>query len=177
MIPYRSALLLLALGDWRSAAAAQPTSVSLSLDSITMERSRCFGICPAYRLRLGRGGTVVFVSRYSGETVQDSTVPSALVWLRDQAVRSGLMDLPEVVSRDRSLCPSMRSDSPTVIVTLYWAAGRHRIVDYLGCFAGKKPSMPPSLSALRRFEAAIDSVAGQAPRLRGRLPRRPPNER
>ena len=173
MITYRGALLLLAVGSWRSAAVAQQARVSPSLDSITLERSPCFGACPAYRLSLNRDGTVVFVSRYSGETVRDSVAPGALVWLRDEAERRGLTGLPEVIMRDRALCPTMASDSPTATVTLYWTTRRHQIIDYLGCFVGDNPSTPPRLSALRRFEAAIDSVARTARRLRRRLPSPP----
>jgi len=177
MIAYRRALLLLlALGDWRSAAAGQQPSASPPLDSITLERSPCFGACPAYRLRLSRGGTVVFVSRY-GETIRDSIPPSALIWLRDEATRRELFTLPKIIVRDRALCPSMASDSPTVTVTLYWATRWHRIIDYLGCVTGNSPSTPLRLHVLRHFEAAIDSVARTARALRGRLPSPPPNER
>ena len=84
MSAYRRALLLLALADWRSVAAAQPTSVPLPLDSITLERSPCFSRCAAYRLKVARNGTIVFVPR-SGETIRDSIAPAVLVWLRDQA--------------------------------------------------------------------------------------------
>jgi uncharacterized protein DUF6438 len=173
MIGYRNALLLLVLGDWRSAVAAQQTSGAPPLDSITFERSPCFGACPAYRLSLSRTGTVVFVSRYSGETIRDSIAPSAFVWLRDEAERRAVTGLPGVISRDRALCPGMWSDSPTATVTLYWPTRRYQIVDYLGCFAGSNPSTPPRLSALRRFETAIDSVARTARGLRRRLPSPP----
>lgn len=173
MAAFRIALLLLALTEWRQTAAGQLPARSPSLDSITLERSPCFGTCPAYRLSLRRDGILVFVSRTRGDTIRDSIAPSALVWLRDEAARRELTALPEVIVRDRSLCPSMRSDSPTATVTLYWPTRRHRIMDYLGCFAGDNPLTPPRLSSLRRFEAAIDSVARTARRLRRRLPSPP----
>ena len=173
MITYRGVLLLLALGDWRSAAAGQQTNASPPLDSITLERSPCYGLCPAYRLSLSRVGVVVFVSRTRGDTIRDSIAPSAFAWLRDEVARRELTRLPAIVSRDRTLCPGMWSDSPTATVTFYWATRRHQIIDYLGCFAGDNPSTPPRLRALRRFEAAIDSVARTARTLRRRLPSPP----
>jgi len=168
MVAYRIALFLLALAEWPQTAAAELPAGSPSLDSISLERSPCIGSCPAYRLILSRHGVLVFVSRSRGDTIRDSIAPSAVAWLRDEAERRELSRLPTIISRDRALCPTLRSDAPTATVTLYWATRRHHIVDYLGCFlrAGKPA---PRLSPLRRFEAAIDGIARTSRKLRRRV--------
>lgn len=169
------ALLLLALAEWRQTAAGQLPVGSPSLDSIALERSPCFGMCPAYRLSLNRTGRLVFVSRTRRDTIRDSIAPSAFAWLRDEAERRELSRFPTVIARDRSLCPILSSDAPRVTVTLYWPTSRLQILDYLGC--SLRPganSTAPRLGALRGFEAAIDSVARTSRHLRRRVLPPPP---
>ena len=67
-------------------------------DSVVLERTRCLGSCPAYRLRVSRTGEVLFVSRNPGEQGV-SALHTVEAWVSDSisiyAVRLGLLSLPE----------------------------------------------------------------------------------
>lgn len=134
-------------------------------DSLVLERTRCFGFCPAYRLSLRADGRVSFVSlvpRDSSLTFADSIAPDQVSWLVQQADRIGLAKLPPVIAEDSSLCTVRATDHPTVTVALYRPGATRRVVDYRGCYAGPDLSVAAPLARLRRFTGQIDSVARTA---------------
>ena len=165
--------LLLALGAmWPASGSAQPTAPQA--DSIVLERSLCFGTCPAYRLSLARTGRVHFESRNpgdSGRTASDSIAPEAISRLLWRAVDIGFFDLPELIERDRRLCPDSATDHPHATVTIFLVGTPKRVRDYLGCYLSSNHATADALPPLRAFEAAIDSTAGSA---RWRRPARRP---
>ena len=132
-------------------------------DSVVLERSRCFGSCPAYRLRIGGDGAVAHVSRDPGDTSgtkADSITRSRVEWLLSEAERIGFYSLPKVIADDSTLCPLRATDHPTATVTIYRDDSAHTVVDYQGCYASHDLGVTPKVQQLRRFEAEIDSVAG-----------------
>src|SRR5690242_15779041 len=131
-------------------------------DSLVLERSRCFGFCPAYRLSLRADGSVAFASRNPGDTARtatDSISPEKLEWLVQEAGRIGFFALPPEILKDHALCPVAATDHPGATVTIFRADSAHRVVDYLGCRVGSDTSATARLESLRQFESAIDSVA------------------
>ena|SRR5215218_18588 len=133
------------------AAGAVPAA-----DSIVLERTNCYGACPAYRLSVSRSGRVHFVSRNWGDSTRAvSTTPSrgAFAGLMRQAQEIGFWTLPDTVVGS-VLCQYEVTDHPFVTVTIFGRRDFKRVADYLGCFDG-----PPEL---RRFEMKIDSAAGSA---------------
>lgn len=149
------------------AAACQPAHSAVDAqhvdaDSIVLERSVCFGFCPAYRLTIHPNGAVHFVATPRGDTVQraDTVAPRAFVWLANEAHRSGFFNLPKDVVRDTSLCAARATDHPTATVTIFHGDSTHTVVDYQGCYLDHSLGVAPRLRPLRRFESAIDSVAG-----------------
>lgn len=135
------------------------------LDSIVLERTPCFGTCPAYRLSVARTGVVVFASRNHGDSARvarDSISPGAVAWLRAEAERQGVLRLPAVIADDHSLCPDRATDHPTFAVSFFSRDRTYRITDYHGCFASNDHSIVSALDGLRHFEAEIDSVTGSS---------------
>ena len=135
-------------------AQAPGSEAPARADSIVLERTRCFGTCPAYRLSLARAGTVRFTSRWPADTPpgQGTVTAAAFDELVAQAGRIGFWQLPDRI-QGSPLCRMMVTDLPTATVTLF-ARGRSKVVeDYHGCTGGP-------LDELRRFEQRIDSVAG-----------------
>jgi hypothetical protein len=154
---------ILVLTGGGATAVAQGTVPFTELDSVVLERTTCYGTCPAYRLALLRSGVVQFRSHNRGDSsrvARDSIKPDLVAALLPTAVRLKVFDLPPVIAESPTLCPDRATDHPTVIVTLYGAGEMRRIVDYHGCFHRSDHSTPSGLSGLRAFEARVDSVAG-----------------
>lgn len=159
----RAGLLLAAL----AVAACQPAHSGIDAtrsdaDSIAIERSVCFGLCPAYRLTLQRNGAVHFVTTARRDTMQrvDTIAPRSVAWLASEAHRAGFYSLPRDVVSDRSLCPMPATDHPTVTVTIFRGDSTQSVIDYTGCYTGHDLTVAAPLVAMRRFENAIDSVTG-----------------
>lgn len=130
-------------------------------DSLVLERSLCFGTCPAYRLRISGDGAVAFLSRNPGDTSgvrTDSIEPSAVERLLREAERIGFDSLPAVIADDSTLCPLRATDHPTTTVAIFRGDSAHTVVDYHGCYATHDLGIVPQLGELRRLEVEIDSV-------------------
>jgi hypothetical protein len=148
---------LLATVGFSTAAVAQHAA----LDSVVLERTACFGTCPAYRLTVTATGKVRFASRNRGDTAraaEDSISPAAMTTLLAAAFRLRALDLPARIADDHALCPDRATDHPTVTVGLFWPAGQQQIVDYHGCYLSSDHSVADRLGDLRRFETTVDSV-------------------
>src|SRR5437764_7008112 len=90
-------LLLLLLGAACMPKLAVAQSGAAGLDSVVLERTSCFGTCPAYRLSIARSGHVSFQSRNRGDTAFHAwgTVPARILdTIARRAERTGFFDLP-----------------------------------------------------------------------------------
>lgn len=128
-----------------------------------LERSTCFGICPAYRLSITAAGHVSFLllnpgdsARAASDTISRETFESFVA----QAESIGFFTLPDTIANDNALCPLRATDHPTAAVTVYRGAGNKHVVDYHGCVAQPDRSTTPVITALRALEARVDSIAG-----------------
>ena len=150
-------------GPEDGAANAAPSAAPV-VDSLVLERTRCFGMCPAYRLSIARSGRVAFTLRNTGDSLHviDSIPPAAFARLATGAGAAGLYALPALVRSDSTLCPRFRTDAPTVITTSYAGARVTRVERYTGCAARESEGIPARLAALARYEDEIDSVAGSS---------------
>lgn len=136
-------------------------------DSIVLERTLCYGTCPAYRLRLGASGHVQFRSRNPGQegTIHSDGLPGdGFRFLTAMAERIGFFDLPDRIDESTpTYCPDYATDHPTVTVTVFGRAWRKRVEHYTGCYSGLGEHTPVEpLIRLRQFHSAIDSVAGSS---------------
>ena len=155
-----------AFGCAGSGIQSQPSTVPRqavsTLDSIRLERTLCYGTCPAYRLQLDHAGRIRFFSLNpgdSGRSAQDSVSPEALLYLQREAERIGFFALPDSLV-GTALCADWATDHPTVTVTVFRREGVKRVVDYHGCFERSDHSVRPVVAQLRTFERIIDGVTG-----------------
>jgi hypothetical protein len=168
LLPARLGLAGLALAILPCTAIAQtpsPGSIERArVDSIVLERTACYGTCPAYRLRLDAVGRVHFQSRNTGDDappVTDSIGAGALSLLGEEASRIEFFRLPSAIE-GTELCRDRATDHATVTVTFHTEAGAHAVRDYHGCFDRRDHSVTSRVAALRNFERRIDEVAGSA---------------
>src|SRR5688500_12121389 len=132
-----------------------------ALDSIVLERTPCYGTCPAYRLTIARGGAV----RYLGKNVEDSappvsaTIPAGLLdTLAARAAQIGFDQLPDTIANDRSLCVTAATAQSTTTVRRFgerWTAAGSSPA----CAPGRRgrPRAPP-LVRLAAFGDLADSL-------------------
>ena len=116
---------------------------------ITLERTGCFGSCPAYTVSIDGDGSILFDGRsYVAETGRrrGTVDPAAVRALYDQFRIANFMSLDDRYVTDIT-------DNPTYTLTLETAGIRKTVVDYVGAKAG----MPDTVIAL---EDAVDRVAG-----------------
>jgi len=153
----RAILVVAALGACDPMPSPAPAATAA--DSITLERTRCFGLCPAYRLSIARGGAVRFQSLNPGDSkVATSRIAAAAFdSLMREAERIGFRSYPDVIQSDQELCGPSATDHPGATVTIQGPEGIKSVADYHGCH-GKSER----LAELRRLEDRLDSVAGSS---------------
>jgi len=179
----RLLLLLSAIG--LIAAATAPSRAGhvpqpgAAPDSIALERTLCFGTCPAYRLSLRRTGEIHFTSRNPGERLDtaDRAGPATLDSLQARAIQARFFSLPDSIDQGSPLCPDYATDHPSLTLT-FFARSTKRVYYYTGCYLRSDHTMAPALEALARLAFAFDSATGArrwihpAPRRRGSGPPR-----
>ncbi len=155
----RAILAVAALAACDPMPAPTPSPAASGVESITLERTRCFGFCPAYRLSIARDGAVRFQSLNPGDSTvaTDRIAPAAFDALAREAERIGFRSYPDVIREDDELCGPMATDLPGAKVTIQGPEGSKTVDDYYGCHGRNE-----RLSQLRRFESRIDSVTGSA---------------
>lgn len=158
----RKLACLVLISACQSRPAGELPVSSAAADSLVLDRSRCFGSCPAYRLSLRADGRVTFTAMAPGglnPVRTDSIAPSQFAWLLQQGQRIGLASFPSVIAEDKSLCRVRATDHASATVTIFWPDSTRQVIDYLGCYGGVDLTVAAPLAQLRRFETQIDSVA------------------
>jgi len=147
------------------ACHADPSTAELAQTTISLQRTVCYGTCPAYKVTIRGDGHVHFESG----TVPSGGADSAHRFTPFQSVLlSGIHDDQVPVASVAALAQQFRdagffklkdryqaevTDNPSQIVTLTVGTQQKSVIDYVGTEAG----MPV---AVRRLEEAIDHVAG-----------------
>src|SRR4051812_15503413 len=100
-------LFVLACSPTAEKAATQRVPAAGPADSLVLERSMCYGTCPAYRLSLSSSGVIRFESRNPGEETRsaaDTTTPTVLASLVSRARDADFFQLPAEIASDSVLC-------------------------------------------------------------------------
>ena len=136
-------------------AAAPPALPAASGEAgVTLERTQCYGTCPAYTVAAFADGRVMFEGR------EHTARPGAAEWRVAPAVVAGLVAAAERAGHARAsealagaVCAT---DNPAAITTVRTDAGTTQVAHDLGCrgFAGE--------AALVAFEVEIDRALGTA---------------
>ncbi|HSJ64386.1 MAG TPA: DUF6438 domain-containing protein [Gemmatimonadaceae bacterium] len=167
VVACQAAAVLAAAACAPSQGGADGTGHVASADSIVLERTVCFGFCPAYRLAIAGDGTVTFALQGQrgapDEMRHDSIPPDEVVALLGRAREVGFFSLPdEITPANREACPLAATDHPSAIVTIAVADTVKRVNHYHGCHAQSGMTPGDAYPALTAFESAIDSVAAVA---------------
>jgi hypothetical protein len=134
---------------------------------ISLQRTACYGSCPAYKVTIAGNGRVVFeTSPYQDRS--DVANGHRGFWSKSGVRVPGTHQTtiePEVIDRLLAQFEQARffalrdeyraevTDNPTYVVTIDTGNGRKSVVDYVG----KEAGMPVSVTAL---QDAIDAAAG-----------------
>ena len=138
-----------------------PRSRAFPLDSIVLERTLCYGGCPAYRLRVSAGGGVAFESHnpgVQGRVATDSLGPGVMDSLIALAERIDLFALPDTIDGTPPHCWEKRTDHPTVRLNVFGVRAK-RLDYYTGCYTREgvlRVSTP--VQQLMAFAAAMDTL-------------------
>jgi hypothetical protein len=124
-------------------------------DSVVLERTLCFGTCPAYRVSIDQRGIVRFHSLNPGDTARRAIgridayewQNGIMEWMRWYRV----IDLPDTLAANKHYCPVAPTDFPWAFVSIFQPGRSKRIEDYQGCVW--RPL------ALVNFEEWIDKIA------------------
>jgi hypothetical protein len=113
--------------------------------AITIERTTCYGTCPAYKVTIHGDGSLLYEGRKDVRVVgtQESTIsPEAVSKLAQAFLKDGYFEL-------RDNYPASFTDGPTTYTSIA-VAGRHKVVEDHGGAPEK----------LRELESEIDEIAG-----------------
>jgi hypothetical protein len=121
-----------------------------------MDRTVCYGTCPAYTVTAHADGRVVFEGREHVARVGAAkwrVTPAVVAGLVAAAERAGHAGFPDDLSGPDA-CPQEATDGATTTTTVRTAAATKRVAHYSGChgFAGRE--------TLRAFEDEVDRALG-----------------
>jgi hypothetical protein len=148
---------------WLGACAVHAGAGSasrLSESSVTLERTTCFGNCPAYRVSVTADGKVSFTGHARVQTMQATgqATPAQLAAIHDALVRADFDAMrASYVSREDG-CDMIMSDQPGIRITVNKVgvnkvgvndARDTRSVDfYLGCTGALAEAVRPRIEQL-----------------------------
>ena len=143
-------LFLIAL----SATAAPPEAAQI--DSITLERTSCYGTCPVYKVTVRRDGSVVYDGKQFVKVTghRSRKIPvEQFQKLTREIQRIGFFSLKDKYSSKENPDGSIEviTDQPTRITTVRAGKLHKRVENYYGG--------PDSLA---RLETLIDTLAGSS---------------
>ena len=141
--PRISVLIAIGIGI---AAPVHAQSPVLKADSLVLERTGCFAICPQYQVRIAKSGEVLVrtggrVRAKSGEVIFRTSGPvekrqlrgSGFLDLLTFAALLDFLELPEVIEDDSHFCRHKWTDHPSAIITVFYGNNSKRVDDYQGC--------------------------------------------
>jgi len=158
-----SLALLVTISACRSLSSTpSPEPQDIPPDTIiTLERTICFGTCPAYKLTISADGAVVFTGEdYVREkgTVHGNISKDQLKQLISEFTKSQYFSLRDSYISEEDGCPESWTDSPTVTTSIRINGQYKSIVHYLGCQENNGESVFPK--ELKDLEDTIDEIIG-----------------
>jgi len=158
-----SLALLVTISACRSLSSTpSPEPQDIPPDTIiTLERTICFGTCPAYKLTISADGAVVFTGEdYVREkgTVHSNISKEQLKQLISEFTKSQYFSLRDSYISEEDGCPESWTDSPTVTTSIRINGQYKSIVHYLGCQENNGESVFPK--ELKDLEDTIDEIIG-----------------
>jgi len=155
LIAFSTALLRHASGRPADQAPdlASLSDSDLKTLTVNLERTRCYGNCPAYALTIHGDGRVEYVGKQYVKVTEsrDGRIDSAAVkGLVAEFARAKFLSLPEDYSESKCSCRRC-TDMASAVVEIQVGSVSHRVNHYYGCGCAPK--------ALFDLESAIDKAA------------------
>lgn len=122
---------------------------------ITLERTRCFGACPVYKLTIFSDGHVSYEGIKYVRKIGKATGHISRAKLNDlveEFTNIYYFNLPASYTPGTKQCPQVVTDLPSAITSLTWQRRSHSINHYQGCRGSS------TLEALTELENKIDEV-------------------
>jgi hypothetical protein len=123
---------------------------------ITLERTRCYGFCPSYVLKISANGKVTYEGRFSVKLVgsaESSISPEKLRALISAFEKINYFDLKAAYETPNDGCKDWVTDGPTAITSLTINGRSKSVRHYSGCRG------IAVLAELDKLEQAIDDAA------------------
>lgn len=130
-------------------------SLPTSLPVITLERTTCFGSCPAYTVSIYGDGLVLFEGKEyvkTKDTADGRITKDELQQLVREFEKLDYMKLKDNYGNDDAGCPQSSTDYPSAITSLNLNGKEKTVHHYLGCRG------LPILDQLTQLEDKIDEV-------------------
>jgi hypothetical protein len=122
---------------------------------ITLERTRCFGACPVYKLTIFSDGRVSYEGIKYVRKIGKATGHISRAKLNDlvgEFTNIYYFNLPASYTPGTKQCPQVVTDLPSAITSLTWRGRSHSINHYHGCRG------PSTLESLTELENKLDEV-------------------
>lgn len=152
-------------GNGRS---SEPTPLSSAVPSdtfITLERTRCFGTCPVYKLEISADGKVVFEGVEYVKTkgrVESGLTQEQLRQLISEFEKANYFSLGARYVAAEDGCPTYWTDNPSAFTSIRINGKSKSIAHYYGCQEKetKRGQGSPFPRELTELERKIDVIAG-----------------
>jgi Domain of unknown function (DUF6438) len=139
---------MLALGA--CAVRANSSTPPLPESSVTLERSTCFGNCPAYRVTVAADGQVAFTGQAHVQTMQATghATPAQLAAIHDALARANFDAMRASYAGRDDGCDMIMSDQPGIRITVDSSSGDRSVDFYLGCTGPLADAVRPRIEHL-----------------------------
>ena len=127
-----------------------------NLEQVTLQRSGCYGYCPAYRVTVFADGRVEYEGMADVKVLgfRSATLGAAeLRKLKDELNKAGFLGLRDSYDSSEAGCTAVATDSPSVKLSARTDGMLKSVDHYLGCLG-------PVSDRLASLENAIDRIAG-----------------
>jgi len=132
----------------------------LDVDSVVLQRTRCLGTCPAYRIGVRGDGFVSFVSHNRsdfGRVESHTRGPEIMRRIQGQLDRAQFQTLPEITMGRAPYCRVAATDAPSISVSVFRATDVRSRSYYTGCL-GESAQDTSAQLLIRRLRALGDSI-------------------
>jgi hypothetical protein len=135
-----------------------------AVDSVVLERTRCFGTCPAYRLSVRANGFVTFASRNPGDEGRTESLarePDIVRRIERELDRAQFAQLPAMTLGEPPYCRIAATDAPIITVSAFGSRDTRSVSYYTGCRGDSVQDTLPQhfIRRLRVLADSIDSIA------------------
>ena len=157
----------------RFAVALILLHASAASAQIVLERTSCFGVCPAYDLTIRLNGSVTFTggNRFAAPSGARQIQPESVDSLIAAIMRSGFVAMADSYKAGGPGCRAWGTDHPTIRLSVRSGLTAKTVSYDLGCYGDTIPGdsaalgrlfdhPSPSRELIERLAARVDSVAG-----------------